>query len=68
MQIFYDSKTDILYLRLNPEKQDATNVQVTDNIIFDIGKDDKIAGIEILDASKHVGLEKLLPIEYSKSA
>jgi len=68
MQIFYDSKTDILYLRLNPEKQDVTNVQVTDDIIFDIGKHDKIAGIEILDASKHVNLEKLLPIEYSKSA
>jgi uncharacterized protein YuzE len=43
------------------------NIPVTDDIIFDIGADDKIVGIEILDASKHVNLETLLPVEYSKS-
>ena len=64
MQIFYDSKTDLLYLRLNPEKQQVTNIKVTDDLILDIGKDDKIVGIEILDAFKPVDLEKLFPIEY----
>jgi len=66
MQIHYDSKTDLLYLRLIPEKQQVTNIQVTDDITLDISADDKIVGIEILDASKHVNLEKLLPVEYSK--
>ena len=64
MQIFYDSITNLLYLRLNPEKQQVTNIKVTDDLILDIGKDDKIVGIEILDAFKPVDLEKLFPIEY----
>jgi uncharacterized protein YuzE len=68
MQIHYDSKTDLLYLRLETDNQQVINRRINDDIILDIGKDDKIIGIEILDASKHVNLEKLMPIEYSKSA
>ncbi len=67
MQIHYDSKIDLLYLRLSPGKQMVTNIQVTDDIILDIGEDDKVVGIEILDASKHVNLESLMPVEYSKA-
>jgi len=67
MQIHYNSKTDLLYLRLTPEKQQVTNIQVTDDIILDIGENDKIVGIEILDASKHVNLEKLMPVEFLKA-
>lgn len=68
MQIHYDSKIDLLYLRLSPEKQKVTNIQVTDDIILDIGEGDKIVGIEILDASKHVNLEKLMPVEFLKAS
>ncbi len=67
MQIHYNSKTDLLYLRFTPEKQQVTNIQVTDDIILDIGENDKIVGIEILDASKHVNLEKLMPVEFLKA-
>ncbi len=67
MQIHYNSKTDLLYLRLTPEKQQVTNIQVTDDIILDIGENNKIVGIEILDASKHVNLEKLMPVEFLKA-
>ena len=66
MIIRYDSKTDLLYLRVIPEKQRVTNIQVAEDIILDIGADDKIVGLEILDAFKHVNLEKLLPVAYSK--
>ncbi len=64
MQIHYDSKTDLLYLRLSPKKQQVINIQVTEDIILDIGEGDKIVGIEILDASKHVNLENLMPVEF----
>jgi uncharacterized protein YuzE len=40
------------------------NKQVSDNIVLDIGKDDKIVGIEILDASTSVSLNDLLPLNY----
>lgn len=68
MQIHYDSKTDLLYLRIEPAQQDVINKRIADDIVLDIGKDDKIIGIEIMDASKNVNLEKLMPVEYSKSA
>ncbi|MCJ7776756.1 MAG: DUF2283 domain-containing protein [Sedimentisphaerales bacterium] len=32
--------------------------------MLDIGEGDKIIGIEILDASRHVNLEKLMPVNY----
>ena len=66
MQIHYDSKADLLYLRLEPTKQPLTNIQVTDDIVLDMGEGDKIIGIEILDASKHLNLEKVLPVEFLK--
>lgn len=64
MQIQYNSKTDLLYLRLESEKQEVINKRITEDIVLDIGKDDKIIGIEILDASKHINLEKLMPVEF----
>ena len=35
-----------------------------EDIVLDIGEGDRIIGIEILDASKHVLLERLLPVKY----
>lgn len=64
MQILYDAKTDLLYLRLDDRKQQVTNKRLTEDIVLDLGEDDAIVGIEILDASKHVNLEKLLPVSY----
>lgn len=67
MQIHYDSKFDLLYIRLEPSKQNVTNIQVTEDIVLDMGEGDKLVGIEILDASKHVNLQSLMPIEYEKT-
>ena len=64
MNIVYNDKTDLLYIRLDDRKQDVINRRVTEDIVLDIGEDDRIVGIEILDASKHVLLERLLPVKY----
>ncbi len=67
MQIHYDSKFDLLYIRLEPSKQQVTNIQVTEDIVLDMGEGDKIVGIEILDASKHVNLQSLTQLEYEQT-
>ncbi|MBU1262700.1 DUF2283 domain-containing protein [bacterium] len=67
MNILYNDRTDILYIRLDDRKQDVVNRRVSDDIVLDVGKGDRIIGIEILDASKHVSLEKLLPVRYEVS-
>ena len=67
MNIVYNDKTDLLYIRLDDRKQDVVNRRVTEGIVLDIGENDRIVGIEILDASRHVTLDKLLPIKYEVS-
>jgi len=67
MNIFYNDKTDLLYIRLDDKKQDVINRRVSEDIVLDIGENEKVIGIEIIDASKHVNLETLLPIKYEVS-
>ena len=64
MKIFYDDKIDLLYLRLDDRTQELENRRVSEDIVLDIGEGGKIVGIEILDASEHVELDRLLSVEY----
>jgi uncharacterized protein YuzE len=67
MQILYDVKADLLYLRLDDRKQQVINRRLSEDIVLDLVEDNRIVGIEILDASKHLNLERLLPVEYEVS-
>ncbi|MBI5100788.1 MAG: DUF2283 domain-containing protein [Nitrospirae bacterium] len=64
MNIAYNDKTDLLYIRLDDKKQEVINRRVSEDIVLDVGENDKIIGIEILDASRRVSLDKLLPVKY----
>lgn len=64
MQILYDVKKDLLYIRLDDQKQTVINRRVSEDVVLDIGEGDRIIGIEILDASQHLNLERLLPVKY----
>ena len=61
MNILYNDKTDLLYIRFDERGQEIINKRVSENIVLDIGEGDKVIGIEILDASKHLGLERREP-------
>ena len=67
MQIMYNAKPDLLYLRLDDQKQEVVNRRLSDEIVLDLGEGDRIVGIEILDASKHLNLDRLLPVKYGAS-
>jgi uncharacterized protein YuzE len=68
MQILYNTKTDLLYIRLDDKKQQVINKRVSEDVVLDLGENDRIVGIEILDASKHLNLEGLLPVKYEVSS
>jgi len=68
MQIEYNTKGDVLYLRLEDPKQRVINKRISDDIVLDIGKGEKIIGIEIVGASTHINLKNLLPVEYHISS
>jgi len=55
MQIHYNAKTDLLYLRLDDRKQNTLNRRVAEDVVLDIGDGDRIVGIEILDAKEVLG-------------
>lgn len=65
MTVNYDSKTDLLYIRLDIQKTDVINKRISDDVILDINEEGKIVGIEIMDASKNVELNALLPVEFN---
>lgn len=64
MIINYDSKTDLLYIRIDKRKNTVINKRITNDVVLDLGENDIIVGIEIMDASKHIHLEDILPIKF----
>jgi len=49
----------LLYIRIDEQKQTVINRRLAEDVVLDIGEEDRIVGIEILDASKRLNLEKL---------
>jgi len=67
MQIHYNPKKDLLYIRLDERKQEVVNRRPSEDIVLDIGEGGRLVGIEIMDASKHLDVESLLPVKYQVS-
>jgi len=68
MKITYHEKADLLYIRLDERPQQVINREISEDIILDIGDNDRILGIEILGASQRLRLNELLPVEYQAVA
>ncbi len=68
MQVLYDDRQDLLYLRLDERTQEVMNRRLSDDVVLDIGEGERIVGIEILDASERLNLSQLLPIEYGQAS
>ena len=64
MNITYNDKTDLLCIRFDDKAQDVVNRRISEDIVLDMGENERIVGIEIMDASRHIPLDKLLPIKY----
>jgi uncharacterized protein YuzE len=64
MNIEYNDKYDLLYIRFDEQSQEVVNQRINDNIVLDIGKDNKIVGIEIIDAAEVLNLSSILPVNY----
>lgn len=67
MKITYHEKTDLLYSSLEDSPDQVVNRRVDADVVLDLAEGDRIVGIEILDASKRIRLDKLLPLEYRET-
>jgi uncharacterized protein YuzE len=68
MKITYHEKSDLLYIRLDERRQQVLCKEPSDGVVLELGEEDRIVGIEILDASKRLQLDQLLTVEYQKTA
>lgn len=55
MKITYDAEVDALYIRLIEGKHECRTLQLTDEIALNIGENEVLVGIEVLDAKEVLG-------------
>ena len=58
MKISYDSEIDALYIRLIEGKHECRTIRLNDEVALNIGEDETLVGIEILDAKQILGSGK----------
>jgi uncharacterized protein YuzE len=59
MKVYYDNEADALYLKFGDESPDGA-IEITEGVNLDTTFEDRIVGIEILDASKRIDLKTIL--------
>jgi uncharacterized protein YuzE len=62
MKVSYDKEADAAYIQFSVETPDDAD-EVSDGIVFDLAPNDRLIGIEILDASKRFPVETLTKFE-----
>jgi uncharacterized protein YuzE len=62
MKIKYDPQVDAAYISFKKGPTQVTTIRVTEDLAIDLGPNEEIVGIEILDASDHLGLSKDKPV------
>ncbi len=55
MKISYDSEIDAFYIRLVEGKHQCRTLQLTEEISLNIGENELLVGIEVLDATQILG-------------
>lgn len=58
MEITYDTEADAIYIKLT-EAKFVRNKEVAEGLILDLGDDDTLLGIEILEASSRFSPQDL---------
>ncbi|MBI5789065.1 MAG: DUF2283 domain-containing protein [Candidatus Schekmanbacteria bacterium] len=67
MKVYYDDEADALYLKLGEETPEGV-IELAEGVNLDTTAEDKIVGIEILNASKKIDLKTILSytLEFEK--
>ena len=67
MKVYYDNEVDALYLKLGDETPEGV-IEISEGVNLDTTSEDKIVGIEILNASKKIDLKTILSytLEFDK--
>ncbi len=61
MKMHYDPEVDALYISFKKGPTQVTTIRLTEDIAVDLGPGEEIAGIEVLNASFHLGIDRSQP-------
>jgi len=61
MKIKYDPKVDVAYISFKKGPTQVTTVRLNEDVAVDLGPHEEIVGIEVLDASRHLGIDQAQP-------
>ncbi len=61
MKITYDSEVDAGYISFKSGPTQVTTARLSEDIAVVLGPNEEILGIEVLDASRHMGFAKTSP-------
>jgi len=62
MRVHYDNEVDALYIRLGNQKPEGV-IEISEGVNLDTTSENKIVGIEILNASKKMNIKTILSYE-----
>jgi len=62
MKVHYDNEVDAVYIKLGNQKPDGV-VELSEGVNLDTTGDNKLVGIEILNASKKMNIKTILSYE-----
>ncbi len=62
MRVQYDKEADAVYIKLGNQKPDGV-IEISEGINLDTAQDNKIIGIEILDASQKMNIRTIFKYE-----
>lgn len=62
MRVHYDNEVDAIYIKLGNKKPDGV-VEISEGVNLDTTSENKIVGIEILNASKKMNIKTILSYE-----
>ena len=61
MKIKYDPEVDAAYISFKKGPTQVTTLRLSEDVAIDLGRHEEIVGIEVLDASKRLGIDKAQP-------
>jgi len=62
MKVQYDNEVDAIYIKLGNQKPEGV-IEISEGVNLDTTSQDKIVGIEILNASKRMNIKTILSYE-----
>ncbi|MBI4337260.1 MAG: DUF2283 domain-containing protein [Chloroflexi bacterium] len=61
MKITYDPSVDAVYISFKKGPTQVTTIHLTEDIAIDLGPGEEVVGIEVLEASKHLSIDRERP-------